>query len=255
MVDLGVGLRQQATTRVIGEIRRKLKYQASIFSELGKGPGEFRQCGRRYTWMKKTVEEDTGALALTDAQGILLGQWMGRREAFGLIAGRCSAADIGILRRMKEEKLYATLDCTWDEFCTRHLHVARRTVDMEIAYLREFGPAFFTIRQLTHVSVKDYRSIAPYITEQGVHVNGTVVALLPENSEPLAAAVEVLLKGSANEECAAKPESFDTLLKRCQAAARALCSYQKRLDERQKAALTAEAIKIRAAAEALGKLR
>ena len=203
--------------------------------------------------MKKTVEENGGTPALTDAQGILLGQWMGRREAFGLVAGRCSAADIEILRRMKEEKLYATLDCTWDEFCTRHLHVARRTVDMEIAYLREFGQAFFAIRQLTHVSVKDYRAIAPYITEKGVNVNGTVVALLPENSEPLAAAVEALLNQRVTEECAAKPESFNALLKRCKAAARALSSYQDWLNERQKAALTAEAIKIRAAAEALGK--
>jgi hypothetical protein len=43
-------------------------------------------------------------------------------------------------------------------------------------------------------AVKDYRAIAPYITEKGVHVNGTVVALLPENSEPLAAAVETLIE-------------------------------------------------------------
>jgi hypothetical protein len=203
--------------------------------------------------MKETVEENVGAPALNDAQGILLGQWMGRREAFGLIAGRCSAADIEVLRRMKEEKLYATLDCTWDEFCTRHLHVARRTVDMEIAYLREFGQAFFTIRQLTHVSVKDYRAIAPDITEQGVNVNGTVVALLPENSEPLAAAVGALLNRSASEVGSVKPASFDALLRRCQAATRALCSYRTWLNERQKAALTAEAIKIRAAADALGK--
>src|SRR5579872_6964299 len=74
--------------------------------------------------------ENMPAPASADVQGILLGQWMGHREAFGLIAGRCSAADIEILRRMKEERLYATLDCTWDEFCTRHLHVARRTGDM-----------------------------------------------------------------------------------------------------------------------------
>jgi hypothetical protein len=142
MVEMRVGLRQQAATGAIGKFCRKLKFQATIFNELGKGTGRFCQFGRRSTWMKKTVEEDGGVPALTDAQGILLGQWMGRREAFGLIAGRCSAADIEILRRMKEEKLYATLDCTWDEFCTRHLHVSRRTVDTEIAYLREFGPAF-----------------------------------------------------------------------------------------------------------------
>ena len=93
---------------------------------------------------------------------------MGRREAFGLIAGRCSAADIEILRRVNDEKVYAAMNCTWAEFCTRHLHVARRTVDYEIGLLREFGPAFFTVRQLTYVTVKDFKGIAPNVIEQGV---------------------------------------------------------------------------------------
>ena len=37
--------------------------------------------------------EDQGSVAVEPA-GFKLGQWLGRREAFGLIAGRCSAAEI-----------------------------------------------------------------------------------------------------------------------------------------------------------------
>jgi len=38
--------------------------------------------------MNKSVETQAPVRDRTDAQGIQLGQWMGRREAFGLMAGR-----------------------------------------------------------------------------------------------------------------------------------------------------------------------
>jgi len=202
--------------------------------------------------MNERIENEAEVRDAKDELLVQLGQWMGRREAFGLMAGRCSAADIEILCRIREEKLYASVNCTWDEFCARHLHVTRRTVDREIGHLREFGPAFFTIRQLTHVQVKDYHCIAPYVTEQGVNVDGKVVALLPENSAPLAAAVEELVKRGGSGKRAAAPAAFDIVLKRCQAAGRALRSYGEKLNVEQRDALVKEAIEIRNAAEALG---
>ena len=204
--------------------------------------------------MNELIVNDAPVLDGADAQSIELWQWMGRREAFSLIAGRCSAADIEIIRRIKEEKLYARMNCSWSEFCARHLHVARRTVDKEIAYLHAFGPAFFTIRQLTHVRIKDYRAIAEHITEQGVNLDGNVVALLPENSQPLAAAVEELVRRSGNprREAAPAPAKFDDLLKRCQATGLALHSFAAQLDAEQKSALVKELVDIRNAGEALG---
>src|SRR5271157_41628 len=187
--------------------------------------------------MNELFEREARETAAADVPSRQLGQWMGRREAFGLMAGRCSAADVEILRRLKDENLYAAMDCTWDDFCTGHLHVARRTVDHEIRLLREFGPAFFTVRQLTHISVKDYQAIAAHITDQGVHVDGEVIALLPENSEPLAAAVEELVKRSGSEDREAAPAPFDALLKRCQAVGRALRAFEEKLDSQQQSAL------------------
>jgi hypothetical protein len=201
--------------------------------------------------MNEVAEKEVLAPEVLDAR-TQLGQWMGRREAFGLMAGRCTAADIEILRRMRDEKMYAQMNCTWSEFCSRHLHVARRTVDREIGHLREFGPAFFAVRQLTHVAPKDYRSIAPYITEQGVNMDGKMVPLLPDNSEPLTAAVEQLLQRieSANPKAAAM--SFGAMLKRCRAAGRALRSFEERLDAEQIKALATELVEIRNAGESLG---
>jgi len=36
-----------------------------------------------------------------------LGQWMGRKQAFSLVAGKTAAADVECLRHIREKKLYA----------------------------------------------------------------------------------------------------------------------------------------------------
>lgn len=177
-----------------------------------------------------------------------LGRWMGRHDAFGLIAGRCTAADIESLRRIRDGKLYTPLKCTWEEFCVRHIGVSRRTVDTDIQYLREWGPAFFTIRQLTHVRVRDYESVAPAIKEDALTVDGEVIKLLPENSEPLTAGVMKLVQRHRESKAAAP---FDTLLKRCRATTKALAAFEQTLDNEQKLALASEVAQLCSAGEAL----
>jgi orotidine-5'-phosphate decarboxylase len=184
--------------------------------------------------------------------GIELGQWMGRREAFGLVAGRCSAADVESLRRIREDKMYRELDCSWAEFCAHHLHVARRSVDRAIGYLQEFGPAFFHVTQLAHIGPKEYRAIAQHVSERGVDVDGNVVALLPENGQKVAAAVTELLK-RLQPQCRRPPAlSFDAALKRCTEAAEMLEALPARLETRQKLDLASALCNIRIAAAGLG---
>jgi hypothetical protein len=188
-----------------------------------------------------------------DLLSLDLGRWMGRREAFGLMAGRCSAADAESLRRIRDEKLYKRLNCTWAEYCMRHLNVERRSVDRAIGYLQEFGPAFFHVTQLTHIGPKDYRSIAPNIGQDGVMLDGTAVTLLPENSQEVSSAVAELLKRiERKEKSAALP--FDAALKRCQAVAAMLEALPGALNGRQKLDLAAVVAEIGKAAAALGVL-
>jgi hypothetical protein len=183
-----------------------------------------------------------------------LGQWMGRREAFGLIAGRCSAAEVQVLSQIREQKLYQSLNCDWEKFCTLHLHAVRRSVDREISYLRKHGPAFFTVRQLTHVSVKEYESIAGHITDQGVNLDGAVVALHSDNTSQVAAAIEELLKRADPEKQKPPAETglLDALLKRCRTVAGQLQSFGGSLDAAQRLELGAAIAEIRTAAAGLG---
>jgi hypothetical protein len=125
---------------------------------------------------------------------IEIGRWMGRREAFAAVAGRCAAADIECLRHLRDERKYRDLDCTWAEFCAKYLKVSRRSVDRLIGHLDEFGPAYFHLTKLTHISVGEYRQIAASVTEAGIEMDGSVVALLPENTAKLAAAITALLE-------------------------------------------------------------
>lgn len=88
-----------------------------------------------------------------------LDRWLGRREAFALIAGRCSAAEVESLRRIRTERVYRRRARTWEEFCSQ-IGVSRRNVERSIRALEEFGPAFFHLAQLTHLKPEEYRVIA-----------------------------------------------------------------------------------------------
>ena len=77
-----------------------------------------------------STTRETGSVKPT-LTGLDLGKWLGRREAFGLIAGRCSAAEVEVMSRIREQKLYLEYGCDWDGFCTQQLHASRRHVDCE----------------------------------------------------------------------------------------------------------------------------
>ncbi len=127
---------------------------------------------------------------------VTLGRLLGRREAFNIIAARCSAAEAAHLRQLREQKNY--LDCkTWDEFCERHLHTSKDSANRVIRYLEEFGPSYFEVAQLTRISPATYRAIAPAIQDQALHHNGEAIALIPENAEKVTAAVAALRKKEA----------------------------------------------------------
>src|SRR5215831_14936619 len=151
-----------------------------------------------------------------------LDRWLGRREAFALIAGRCSAAEVESLRRIRDEKLYRGRARTWEEFCSQHLGMSRRNVDRNLRYLEEFGPSYFHLSQLMHVTPEEYRAIAPQVGEDGVRLDGNVIALLPENSDKVAAAVGELLKSHRPKAERNETDNFEIVFNRCQAANDAL---------------------------------
>jgi len=118
-----------------------------------------------------------------------LGAMLGQRKAFGMIAGRCSAAEAAAIRRIREERLYQASQLKWDDFCRVHLSMSRTVADRLIRYLDEFGPDYFELTQLTRITPEAYRAIAPAVRDGHIHWRNEAIALVPENSEKVAEAV------------------------------------------------------------------
>jgi hypothetical protein len=158
---------------------------------------------------------------LSDPLGLEIGRLLGQQEAFATVSGRCSAAQAERLHRIRAEKKYRILDLTWDDFCVKRLGASRRNIDRLLRLFEEFGPQYFHVAQMAHVTPDEYRAIAPNISPEGVQVNGAVIALLPENTEQVSAAVAELLQ---REKPVKTPPvlSVDGMLKRCEAMVEAL---------------------------------
>jgi len=123
-----------------------------------------------------------------------LASLLGQRRAFGAVAGRCSAAHAQLLRRIRDEKLYAPLAPSWRAFCGTHLAITRRHADRLIALLNRFGPAYFEISQLVGISVRQYEALEPVLREHRVLTDGETVSLIPDKAPKVLEAVSQLLR-------------------------------------------------------------
>jgi hypothetical protein len=138
------------------------------------------------------TEELASELASDDAALLEVGIALGQSHAFGLVAGRCSAAQAEALRRLRDERLYKRCAETWLEFCPKYLKISKTEADRTIKLLEEFGPAYFELSQLTRVSAETFRAIAPNIEDGMLHYDGEAIELNFENSRKVAGAVAEL---------------------------------------------------------------
>jgi hypothetical protein len=118
-----------------------------------------------------------------------LGIIVGQSQTFGVLAGRCSAAQAQAIRRVREEKLYKGRCEKWEDFCPRYLRMCRAEADRIIRLLDEFGPAYFEFSHVARISPVVYRTIAPAVSEGVLHHNGEAIALTAENSRKVAAVI------------------------------------------------------------------
>ncbi len=54
-----------------------------------------------------------------------MGAWVGRQQAFAVIANKCSAAQALSLKQMKETRSHEKLGLSWHDFCQRHAGISR----------------------------------------------------------------------------------------------------------------------------------
>jgi hypothetical protein len=134
---------------------------------------------------KQTLPESNSGHNLLLELGFALGQ----SHTFGLVAGRCSAAQAYGIRRLREEKLFKECCERWEDFCPNYLNMSRAEADRIIKHLTEFGPAYFEVSQIARISPETFRAIAPAVSDGVLHHNGEAIPLNAENSRKVAAAV------------------------------------------------------------------
>jgi hypothetical protein len=126
-------------------------------------------------------------------QLLSLGTWLGRRQAFGLIASRCTATDAECLKAMRESGEYKKLGLTWEQFCQQHAGVSCVYADRLIRHLDEFGANYFRLAELIQISSDTYRLIAGSVADDGMEFGGEKIPLARENRRKLLGAVDALV--------------------------------------------------------------
>ena len=165
------------------------------------------------------MDKSTTAPPVDDTGLLDLGVALGRNQAFGLIAGRCSAAQAAGLRRLREQKKYQRCTPHWEDFCPNYLKMSRSEADKIIRLWEEFGAGYFEVAQLTRISPETYRAIEPAVKEGALHFDGEALELDVENSRKIAAAVAELRRRASTKK-SAQPEMHQRLAeldKRCTA--------------------------------------
>src|SRR5690349_15721215 len=126
-----------------------------------------------------------------------LGSWLGKRQAFGLIANKCSAADAECLKRLRDSGVYRQLNLTWEEFCPKYLHISRSYADRLIQQREEFGAIYFQLSELVGISAATYRRIAAAVNDGHIEHGGEKIRICAENSEKIVNAVTALRQEAA----------------------------------------------------------
>ena len=192
--------------------------------------------------------------AITTDDIYQLGAWMGRKQAFASLAGRCSAADAECLRQIRERKRYRALKLNWEQFCKQHVGVSYMTVDKIIRRLEEFGPAYFFLTQATGITDREYREISSAVRDQKLLHAGEEISIDAENAPKLAAAVEALKQqaclsavaeskaepAAANAKARPGPMSLRDVVLELQKARMELCSALRRYRGLARQKLTAQ---------------
>ena len=128
----------------------------------------------------------------TPREWIDAGAWVGRQQAFAVIANKCSAAQALCLKEVREMRLFEKLELTWEQFCKEYAGISRENADRLIRQHEEFGDAYFRLSEIARISPETYRQIASQVSDEGIEFDGGKLALIPENGPKIRAAIQTL---------------------------------------------------------------
>jgi hypothetical protein len=118
-----------------------------------------------------------------------LGVALGHGQAFGIMAGRCTAAQAAAIKRIRDTKAYHRREPAWRDFCTTYLHMSGSQADNIIRAYEKFGDNFFELAQFARISHDSYRAIEPFLKDGALELEGERIELTAENSPRIRGAI------------------------------------------------------------------
>jgi hypothetical protein len=157
---------------------------------------QFKKTCNLHVFQGDNMDKKKDALAVagdqleTDHQAALdVAMWVGRQQAFGMIGAKCSAAQAGILKRLKDTSAHKAFGLTREDFCTQYLGLNRSTADRIIANLEEFGTAYFALSNIMRISPTTYRMLAPAVDGNELVFGDERIAITKANADRILEAV------------------------------------------------------------------
>jgi hypothetical protein len=138
--------------------------------------------------VEEIEESNTAGPAL--AAVFELGAWTGRSHAFDGVAYHSGAARAACLKQIHQNRAYENLGLTWERFCERHLGITASYANRIIRRLEQFGKPYFDLLAIAPISADKYPAIAPFVSDQGIEIDGEIVPFLPENAPRIRQFVE-----------------------------------------------------------------
>src|SRR5215469_129211 len=144
MVEVVEGLSRQAAQRGLSTpvVSRRCSFVLSNQQKFFRG--DTSRVANEVIMNEEPISDTTNP----DETLLEVGMVLGQNYAFGLVAGRCSAAQAEALRRLRDERLYKRCSETCLDFCPKYLKMSKTEADRTIKLLEEFGPAYFELSQL-----------------------------------------------------------------------------------------------------------
>ncbi|HUI57360.1 MAG TPA: hypothetical protein VLY04_20430 [Bryobacteraceae bacterium] len=127
-----------------------------------------------------------------DNQYLEAGAWIGRQQAFAVIASKATAAQALSLQQAKETRAFERLGISWDQFCLQYAGITRTQADSLIQRLHELGEGYFRFSEIARISPDTYRQLASKIEDACIEVDGEKVELTISNAPRIRAAVRRL---------------------------------------------------------------
>src|SRR5260370_26973713 len=109
-----------------------------------------------------------------------VGSLIGRHQAFGSVAGGCTAAQAEALKQLRDSGEYKEMCRTWREFCEKYLGISRPFADKLIHIYEEHGPNYFRLARLIPISSDTYNLIAGSVSDESIEVNAKKNPINPE---------------------------------------------------------------------------